>query len=223
MNPDRIFWNQQQQALRWNLTHAENLQKAIGLFLRQHAMVHTAIMSHDGLWSFEDEILEDVTMQQMRLIPRNCDHSIAWILWHMTRIEDVTMNLLVAGSPQVMLQEGWLDQLKVNVRDTGNAMTTSGVMELSACMNIEALRSYRLEVGRRTREIVKLLDWEQLERKVDPARLQQVLVQKAVLEAASGLLDYWGRLTVAGLLLMPPTRHNFIHLNEALRIKQKFR
>jgi hypothetical protein len=223
MNPDRKFWNQQQQALRWNLTHTENLQKAIDLFLRQHAMVHTAEMSHDSLWSFEDEILEDVTMQQMRLIPRNCDHSIAWILWHMTRIEDVTMNLLVAGSPQVMLQEGWLDQLKVNVRDTGNAMTTSGVMELSACMNIEALRSYRLEVGRRTREIVKLLDWEQLERKVDPARLQQVIVQKAVLEAASGLLDYWGRLTVAGLLLMPPTRHNFIHLNEALRIKQKFR
>jgi hypothetical protein len=223
MNPDRKFWNQQQQALRWNLTHAENLQKAIGLFLRQHAMVHTAEMSHDGLWSFEDEIQEDVTMQQMRLIPRNCDHSIAWILWHMTRIEDVTMNLLVAGSPQVLLQEGWLDQLKINVRDTGNAMTTSSVMELSACMNIDALRLYRLEVGRRTREIVKLLDWEQLERKVDPARLRAVILQKAVLEAASGLLDYWGRLTLAGLLLMPPTRHNFIHLNEALRIKQKFR
>jgi hypothetical protein len=221
MNPDRKFWNQQQQALRWNLIHAKDLHEAIGLFLRQHAMVHTAEMSHDGLWSFEDEILEGVTMRQMRLIPRNCDHSIAWILWHMTRIEDVTMNLLVAESPQVLLQEGWLDQLKINVRDTGNAMTTSGVMELSACINIEALRLYRLEVGRRTREIVKLLDWEQLERKVDPARLEQVILQKAVLEAASGLLDYWGKLTVAGLLLMPPTRHNFIHLNEALRVKQK--
>jgi hypothetical protein len=32
-------------------------------------------------------------------------------------------------------------------------------------------------------------------------------------------VDYWSRRTVAGLLLMPPTRHCFLHLNEALRIK----
>jgi hypothetical protein len=35
------------------------------------------------------------------------------------------------------------------------------------------------------------------------------------------VLEYWGGLTYAGLLLMPPTRHNFIHLNEALRVKKK--
>jgi hypothetical protein len=44
-----------------------------------------------------------------------------------------------------------------------------------------------------------------------------------VLEAGKSVLDYWGGFTVAGLLLMPPTRHNFIHLNEILRIRQKFR
>jgi hypothetical protein len=42
-----------------------------------------------------------------------------------------------------------------------------------------------------------------------------------VVEAAAGLLDYWGRRTIAGLLLMPATRHNIVHLNEAARIKQK--
>jgi hypothetical protein len=43
----------------------------------------------------------------------------------------------------------------------------------------------------------------------------------AVVEAAQGLIDYWGRRNIAGLLLMPATRHNFIHLNEALRIKHR--
>jgi hypothetical protein len=51
--------------------------------------------------------------------------------------------------------------------------------------------------------------------------LQQVLDEGAVVQEAQGLLDYWGGLNIAGLLLMPPTRHNFVHLNEALRIKQK--
>ena len=43
----------------------------------------------------------------------------------------------------------------------------------------------------------------------------------AVVEGARGLLDYWGGLTIAGLLLMPPTRHNFVHLNEAWMLKGK--
>jgi hypothetical protein len=33
--------------------------------------------------------------------------------------------------------------------------------------------------------------------------------------------EYWGGLTLAGLLLMPPTRHNLIHLNECVKIKKK--
>jgi DinB superfamily len=223
MNPDRKFWNQQQQALRQELAHADSHHKAIELFLSQHAMVHSAEMSHAGLWSFEDEILDRITGQQMRLIPRNCDHSIAWVLWHITRIEDVTMNLLVAGSPQVLLREGWLERMKISVRDTGNAMDADRVVALSETVNLEALRAYRLSVGRRTREIAELLQPEEFKRKVDPTRLQKISLEGAVLEAASDVLGYWGGLTIAGLLLMPPTRHNFIHLNEALRVKQKLR
>jgi hypothetical protein len=218
----RKFWNQQQQALRQKLSHADNHQETMELFLRQHAMVHSAEMSSAGLWSFEDEILDRVTGLQMRLIPRSCDHSIAWVLWHMTRIEDVTINMLLAGNPQVLLRDNWLKRMKISERNTGNAMSAVSVAELSATMDIEALRAYRLSVGRRTREIAKLLQPEDLKRKVDSTRLRQITLEGAVLEAASGLLKYWGGLTAAGLLLMPPTRHNFVHLNEAIRIKQKF-
>jgi hypothetical protein len=221
LDAHRREWNLKQKVLRQVLALPDNHPEAMELFLSQHAMVHAAEMSHAGLWSFEDEILEGVSGQQMRLIPHNCDHSIAWIFWHMTRIEDITMNLLMAGSPQVLLMENWQERMQVVVQDTGNAMTTSAMVELSTTINLEGLRAYRLSVGQRTRQIVKLLKWEQLKQKVDPACLRQITLQGAVAETASGLLDYWGGLTMAGLLLMPPTRHNFIHLNEALRIRQK--
>ena len=221
MNPDRKFWNEQQQALRLSLTRTEDHQKAIELFLSQHAMVHTAQISQAGLWSFEDETLQGVTQAQMRLIPRNAEHSIAWLVWHLTRCEDVTMNLLAAGSPQVLQGEGWLERLKISSQDTGNAMDAAEVADFSAAIDLQALRAYRLSVGRRTRAIVKQLPAEQFKQKVDPARLDRIRKEGAVLDAASGLLDYWGGLTIAGLLLMPPTRHNFIHWNEALRVKQK--
>jgi hypothetical protein len=221
MDPRRKEWNQQQQTLRQSLTCLDDPPKAIEYFLSQHAMLHAAGMSGMGLWSFEDETLDGLTEQQMRIIPRNLDHSIAWVLWHMTRIEDATMNLLVAGSPQVLLRENWLERMEIAVRDTGNAMEAAGVADLSAAINVPALRAYRMSVGRQTRAIVMRLQAQELKQKVDPARLGQMTEQGAVRVEASGLLDYWGGLTITGLLLMPPTRHAFVHWNEALRIKQK--
>ncbi len=221
MDAHRKEWNLKQQALRQALTSLDDLHKAMELFLSQHAMVHATEMSHAGLWSFEDEVMEGVTEQQLRLLPRNSEHSIAWIIWHMTRCEDITMNLLAAASPQVLLRENWLEKLKIHVIDTGNAMTFDQVEELSTQIDLEALRDYRLSVGRRTRAIARLLLPEQLKMRVDPSRLHQITMEGAVVDAASGLLDYWGGLTIAGLLLMPSTRHHFVHWNEAIRVKEK--
>ena len=100
-------------------------------------------------------------------------------------------------------------------------MDNESVANLSSALDIDALRDYRLAVGRRTREIVKQILPGELPQKVDSARLQKVLDEGAVTREAIEIVNYWGKRTIAGLLLMPPTRHNFLHLNEALRIKQK--
>jgi hypothetical protein len=91
MNPNRKLWNGQQQTLRRALLYPDDHQKAIELFLSQHAMVHSTSMAQSGLWSFEEEILQDMTEQAFRCIPRDGDHSIAWIIWHIARIEYVTI------------------------------------------------------------------------------------------------------------------------------------
>jgi hypothetical protein len=217
----RQLWNRQLQTLRLLLSRPADHQKAIDLFLREHAMVHAGKIARPKVWSFEDEVWEDATEEIVRQIPRGGDHSMAWTIWHIARIEDVTMNLLVAGSEQLFQREDWFKRLKIDVRDTGNNMAPPSVVKLSATIDIEALRAYRLAVGRRTREIAKRLEPEQLVQKVEPARLQRVMDEGAVVEQARGVVDYWSKRTIAGLLLMPATRHNFLHLNEALRLKQK--
>jgi len=221
MDPRRKYWNQQQQTLRQSLAVGGIFPKPIEIFLSQHAMLHAAGMSKMGLWSFEDGILDGLAADQVRIIPSNSDHSIAWVVWHMTRIEDATMNLLVAGSPQVLLGENWLERMEIPMRDTGNAMDATGVANLSAAVNVLALRDYRRSVGRRTRAIVKHLQPQELQQKVEPARLGQMTAQGAVRAEAGRLLEYWCGLSISGLLLMPPTRHSFVHWNEAQRIKQK--
>jgi hypothetical protein len=180
-------------------------------------------MAQTGLWSFEDAIFVDTSEEQVRTIPRNCNHSIAWLIWHVARCEDITMNLLVAGSPQILQLDSWQGQMKATIRDTGNAMNEDEIIEFNRRIDIAALRAYRMAVGRRTREIAGLLQPTELKQKVDPSRLQKVRDEGAVVEAASGIIDYWGKRDIAGLLLMPATRHNLVHLNEANLIKGKMK
>lgn len=221
MEPYRKSLNKRQTELRRLLSSADRYQEAIELFLSHHAMLHSARMAQTEAWSFEDEVLDDMTEEQIRRIPQNCEHSVAWCIWHIARCEDITMNLLVAGSPQVLLRDDWLGRTKATARDTGNAMDGREMANFSATVGIDPLRAYRVAVGRRTREIVRQLEPEDLWQKVDPSRLQRVMDEGAVVEAARGLIDYWGKRDVAGLLLMPASRHHIVHLNEALRLKKR--
>lgn len=163
-----------------------------------------------------------MTEMQIRCIPRNEEHSVAWCIWRIARIEDVTMNMLVAGKSQILFQDNWLDQMNLSIIDTGNAMSEEDVAGLiNSLDNIEVLKEYCMAVGRRTQEIVQKLTSEVLKQRVDPIRIQQVIKEGAVVIAAKGVIDYWSRRTIAGLLLIPATRHNLIHLNEAFRLKEK--
>ncbi len=221
METYRKLWNKQQSEFRGVLLSFSQHAQALQLFLSQHAMLHSVKMAQSEPWSFEDELFSDLSEKQTRRIPPSFDHSIAWNIWHIARIEDVTMNMLVAGSPQILHQSNWLERMKIGAQDTGNLMVPDDVAKLSATIDVEALRAYRLAVGRRTRQIVQQLQPQALRQLVEPSRLQQVVLEGAVIEAAGDLIDYWSKRNIAGLLLMPATRHNFVHLNESLSIKSR--
>lgn len=221
LEENRKICQKQQTELRRILPSAEHYQEARELFFKQHAMLHSAKMSQGELFSLEDEVFDDLSEETARRIPHSSDHSIVWNIWHIARIEDMTMNLLVAGSPQILNQDNWLTELGAKITDTGNAMDPEAVVELSKEVDISALRDYRMAVGRRTREIVKALQAADLKSKVDPARLDQVMDEGGVVEEARWLINYWGKRDIAGLLLMPATRHNLVHLNECFRLKHK--
>ena len=102
-------------------------------------------------------------------------------------------------------------------------MNAAEVAAFSAAVDIQALRAYRQAVGCRTQEIVKGLRPEDLRRKVQPERIQQVWAEGAVLEPARGIVEYWAGRDTAGLLLMPATLPQPDPFNEALQIRRKRR
>ena len=215
----RDTWTVNQRALRSALERGDQRDKAIELFMVQQGVLHSSKAAPEAPWSFEDLLLDDIEEGIFRRVPKGAEHSIAWLIWHLARCEDITMNVLIAGRPQVL--EDWQGKLKIMAKDTGNAMTPDEVTELSNTIDLDVLRGYRAAVGRATRDVVGQLTADQFKTKVDPARIQHILDEGFVLPAAIGIANYWGKRTFAGLLLMPATRHNMTHINEGFRLKGK--
>lgn len=221
--PHASLLNSNQVLIRKMLVEKKPLDQIRPLLLQQHAQLHTNSMSAYGDWSYQDEVLADVPQSWMRIIPEGENHSIAWLLWHLTRCEDITMNMLVLRGDQLLHSEGWLDKLDIQWRDTGNAMTPKEITEFSQDINLDALMNYRLSVGISTQNIIKQLKQEDIYRKVDPEDIQRLFNEGAVLEEARGVAEYWSKRDAAGLLLMPATRHILSHLNEASAVIKKIK
>ena len=223
MEANRQYWSDQQQHFRRLLLQTNRHSEAIQAFLEQHAMLHTVSLTPSSRWSFQDEISADLTDDQLRHIPSGNLHSIAWLLWHIARTEDITINLLLANADQLLYADHWFERLTVPIRDIGTEMSASDSTGLSARVDIAALRAYRRAVGQRTREIVQKVTARELRQRVEAERIERVKAEGAIVPAAYGVAEYWGRHTKGNLLLIPATRHSFTHLNEAGRVRQKFR
>jgi hypothetical protein len=193
----------------------KDYRKALPLLLEHHAAVHSAKLG--GRWSYQDEVLGPLTEAQFRIIPAG-GQSVIWKLWHITRIEDLTLNLLLAGAKHSLLDGKWSERLGIDYVDVGNSMPDADAARISKRMNVKALLAYRLAVGRRTQSILRKLKSETLWEKPAPERIQRIVNEKAVREKAAWLLKFWGGNPYANILLMPAARHPFVHLNEISRM-----
>lgn len=215
--------NNLHKSLRQALTQGEYAPSAIQTFLGLHSQLHSKQVSPDAPWSYEDDLLEGLEEIHYRKIPDGEEHSIIWILWHLTRVEDLTMNLLVAGRDQVFEREGWEAKIGSPIKHTGNGTGLGVAQALSLAVDIDALRAYRVSVGLATQEIVQALAQEDFKRKVSPVNIQRIMDEGGVIQEGIDVVRYWSRRDVAGLLLMPPTRHTLVHWNEARILLKKLK
>jgi DinB superfamily len=135
----------------------EGAMDAKQLFLDQHSAVHSVnVAGNKG--SAAERAFAGLTDEQMRVRPREDLNSLAWLMWHIARAEDIFLNVVLSGRGQVF-DEGWVTKLGISRRDFGIGMTSPEVTELTRQLDLAALREYRDAVGRRTRDVVEAFDW----------------------------------------------------------------
>jgi len=180
---------------------------AIGFFLTRYGDLHRGLV--DGL-------LSGLPESQLRGRPHAGVNTIAWLLWHSARIEDLSLNRFLADRPQV-LEGGWLERLGVSRRDVGTDMSDAEVDELSARIDLQGLRGYWDAVSHRTLALVDTFRGSDFEAPVPGERVRSVvLAEDAVAPGAEWLTEFWaGGRTRAWILAQTALLHPYGHYYEA--------
>jgi hypothetical protein len=180
------------------------------LFLDQHAAMHSAAVGGNKM-SASERAFAGLTDEQMRVRPREDLNSLAWLMWHIARAEDIFVNTVLGSRAQLFDDEGWARRLAIPRRDFGIGMTSAEVTELTRQIDVGALREYRDGVGRRTRDVIagfKAQDWE--------GAVAVDAVQRAANEGAFGVRTeqivkgFPGRprsMMLSGIALFHPAGH----------------
>jgi DinB superfamily len=180
---------------------------AIDFFLLRYRELHSRLV---------EDLASGLSDNQVRGRPQAGVNTIAWLLWHSARIEDVGVNRFVVDRPQV-LEDGWFERLAVLRRDVGTGMTDAEVDELSSRIDLPALRGYWEAITRRTLDTVQTLRGADLEVTVPAALVRRVSFSEgAVAQQAAWLADFWaaGR-SRAWFLAQVPLLHVYGHYFEA--------
>lgn len=180
--------------------------EARDIFFKIHRELHSSTVYETEETAF-DRLMKDINGE-------NCGAAL-WDLWHITRIEDLTAGILIGGSSQ-LFSNHWAERINSPVSDTGNAMTDSEISDFIGRVFISELLEYRKAVGMRTREIISEMTEADAKRKFPPEYREKLFECGGLVSHpdSAWLADFWLSKDCAGIMFMPLTRHQILHLNQ---------
>ncbi len=121
-----------------------------------------------------DRLVGNLSDAQLRARPQG-QNSIAWLLWHVARAEDIGINRFAMDGREVFDDGGWATRLGTGRREVGTAMTSDEVSDLTTRVSLPALQAYWGAVGQRTVDIIRAYDATEWDTVVDPDRIRRVV------------------------------------------------
>jgi hypothetical protein len=139
------------------------------------------LQRYDALYNFWlAGIWAAVSPELMRQRPHPRVNSIAWNMWHLTRVEDAGLNRFVTNRQQVLDEGHWMERMNIPWRHHGTEMTFVEVDELNQRIDLAALQEYSKSVQERTRDIISTLTPTDLDPVMEEDYLRQLMVDEGL-------------------------------------------
>ena len=144
------------------------------------------LQRYDALYNFWlADIWTVVSPELMRQRPHPRVNSIAWNMWHITRVEDAGLNRFVMDRSQVFDEGNWMERLNIPWRHHGTDMTFAEVDELNQRIDLSALQEYSRFVQLRTREIISALSPSDLNPIMEEDYLRHLMLEEGLARSNS--------------------------------------
>jgi DinB superfamily len=191
------------------------------IFLERHVRTHSSAMNNEGGFRKEDTVFEDLTEQEFRIPPNSQHNSIAWLVWHIARCEDVAVNTVLRRTEEVLDRDSWLGQLGTNSRHIGTGASREEMEAISRHLDLDALRMYRAAVGRETRAWASTLDFNTLTEVVSAADAKCAVEKGDIGDNAGWVETKWASRdsTRISFLFWIAIEHNWYHFGEITVIR----
>ena len=215
MNKEWSELNKTMQAqLRKKDTFKEGLET---LFSLRNQLIETILSFRDTLTPADFSVLPFINADGYH------SKTVAYSLWHIFRIEDIVAHTLINGDEQIFFRGGYQQRINAPIVTTGNELVKQQIADFSAQLDLNALYSYLSDVKESTESILRGLSFEDLKRKIPEERKAALQALQVVSkdENAVWLIDYWCGKDIRGLIQMPFSRHWIMHVEAAVRIKEK--
>ncbi len=167
--------------------------------------MHVRDVLLDAFARIDEEVrqtLEGLDAEQLAFRPREQANSIAWLAWHLTRVQDDHVSDL-AGLAQVWVADGWHARFgkPAEAGDTGFGYTAEQVAAIRPA-GPGVLLEYFGVVHARTVEYVRRLEANDLDRELDEPQWQTpVTVGVRLVSVISDCLQHVGQMAyIRGLI-----------------------
>lgn len=117
------------------------------------------------------------TPEQLNFVPERGSHSIAWCLWHTSRIEDLIIGARVLGQSPIW-NDDWAKRTGLPLEGTGNGLSDEDSQKIRIT-DLDAFAEYQQAVWDQTTRYLEGATDEDLERQV-PAREGTETVGEAI-------------------------------------------
>ena len=158
----------------------------------------------DGLGRVEEDLrrgLDGLTAEQLAFRPAEHSNSIAWLAWHLTRVEDDHVSEL-AGRAQAWIDEKWHARFDkpAHSHDTGFGYSPDQVAAIRPA-SAQVLVDYHVAVHKRSLEYLQSVTCEALDRVIDTRWDPPVTVGVRLISVVNDCTQHVGQLAyVRGLL-----------------------
>ncbi len=154
-----------------------------------------------------------VPREQLTAIPVGGTNSLAWLLWHTARCEDLAVNVLVRRRPQVLASDNWTERMRTGDLWIGAGAGDEEVADFGRVVDLDALLAYRLAVRNDTAAWIAELDPAVLDEKHD---LDSVLasITDLIPETGQWVREMWSPWPTSMYLNFTAIGHTYMHLGE---------